>query len=162
MIPQSDYDALRAAWDNLHNERAQLAQRIDAIDARIIELFAAIVAHHGDNPSATTPADNMLTTSVRTFTPRPGMSSVKEIQKASYEALERRGAPMHRQEIFDEIAAQGIRVGGIDTMRNFSAHLSHDRRFVKVDDRKGYWKLRKWEARERADATEPLPLGTAA
>jgi hypothetical protein len=161
MIPQSAYDALRSTWDKLHNERAELVRRMDEIDAQIVELMAAFVAHYGSELPAMTPANDVLTTSVRTFAPRPGISSVKEIQRAAIEVLEQHGGPMHRREIYDAITARGLRVGGADTIRNFVAHLSHDPRLRPVKDKKGYWMLHKWEIQENPE-TARLPMGTAA
>lgn len=163
MISQAALDKLLSALDELRDDRERHLRRVEGYyDAKIAEL-ERYIASFSENPPITDDQNDKVTTLVGTDNTKIRYSSVKEIQQAAYEVLDQRGEAMHRQELYDALYARGIRVGGEDTMRNFAAHLSHDRRRLRaVKEKKGYWTLRKWEA-QRDDLTFPrLPLGEVA
>lgn len=65
----------------------------------------------------------------------------EELTTAIYDILlEER--PLRRQTILERLAEREIYVGGKDSLRTLSAHLSNDNRFKAESDRRGYWTLK--------------------
>ena len=61
-------------------------------------------------------------TSAGLLTPQP--SSTQEIREAALEVLRRRGAPLHRKEVFHELLTMGIWIKGKDPVASLGALLS--------------------------------------
>ena len=62
------------------------------------------------------------------------------------DVLSRKGVPMHYREILQEVAKEGIVIGGHDPGTTLIAYLGRDKRFAKAREvGRGYWQLKEWE-----------------
>lgn len=86
--------------------------------------------------------------------PRRTRVSVQEpgmIRNTAYDVLLEEGGPLHRRIILERIIERGVEVGGDSPLNNFGGHMSHDERFVSLDNR-GTWDLR-----IRREGSDTLP-----
>lgn len=70
-------------------------------------------------------------------------STERKPPDVAYDALSRKGGPMHYRQILEEVNKGGVVIGGRNPGTTLIAYLGRDKRFQKAREKgRGYWKLK--------------------